>query len=209
MARKATGTGTSAYSVKLMGACLRWAAAHVRPSLNIRAVARVRTSLNIGAVARVRPGLSIGAVARVRPSLNIGAVARVRPSLNIGAVVAHMLTIVGLRFMGIMMVPRLAQYMLRVFMNGRVQAAVRSGAGVMPRGMVRRHRAVVNVCRRMPVAVVPGGRTPVRHKAQRSEGCYCEDGSTGGGIAIDRSSVIVTIYREAVGIIAGACPGNG
>ena len=75
--------------------------------------------------------------------------------------------------------------------------------------MAGRCRASVNMGRVMPVAMIPRGRTPIRHKAQRRERCYGEDGGTRGGVAIHRAAVVVAVNRETVGIVACVCPGYG
>ena len=182
-------------------------------------VADVRAHLWAGAVvADVRAPLRAGAVvADVRAPLRTGAVvADARAPLWAGAVVADARAplrtgaVVGV-YPVVPMVVRLwlAQYLMRIFMNRRVQAPVWPGCRAMPRGMVGRRRYSVNVGRVVPVPMVPRGRTPVRYKAQCREGGYREDGSSGGGIAIYGASVVVTVYREPIGIVAGTCPGNG
>ena len=104
---------------------------------------------------------------------------------------------------------RFAEHLVRVFVNRGIQAAVRAHTGVVPMRMARRCRTFVDMGRVMPVAMVPRGRTPIRHKAQRRERGYGEDGGTRGGVAIHGAAVVVAVNRETVGIVACVCPGYG
>ena len=65
----------------------------------------------------------------------------------------------------------------------------------------------VDMVRVVPVAMVPGCGTPIRHKAQsrkRRNGEYC---CTCCGIAIDRATIRVAVNREAVDVVTGTGPG--
>ena len=93
--------------------------------------------------------------------------------------------------------------------RGMVMVVRGTAVGVVAGRAVRRHAHIMYMGRIMPGAVVPGGRTPVRHKAGCRNGCNGEDGGTGSGVAIHGAAVVVAENREAVGIVAGVSPGNG
>lgn len=86
---------------------------------------------------------------------------------------------------------------------------IRAAVGVVAGRAVRRHAHMVHMGRIMPGSVIPGGRTPVRHKAGCRDGGNGEDGGTGSGVAIHGAAVVVAENREAVRIVAGVGPGDG
>ena len=78
---------------------------------------------------------------------------------------------------------------IAVVVYGGVHTTVRAYRWVVSVGVVRRPGYTVNMVRVMPVPVVPGGRTPVRHKAQCRQSCYAENSGTGGRITVYGATV--------------------
>ena len=56
------------------------------------------------------------------------------------------------------------------------------------------------------VAMAPRGRPPVGYIATGIKQINGEDGAAGGRVAIHRAAIRITVYREAVGIVAGGSP---
>lgn len=84
----------------------------------------------------------------------------------------------------------------------------RAVSGMVTGRTMARHRHSVHMRGIPPVPVVPGCGAPVRHQTGSRYGCNGENGGSGSRVAVYRSAIIVAVYREAVHIITGICPGN-
>ena len=102
-----------------------------------------------------------------------------------------------------------AQHRGRIPVNGCVHATVRTLVRLVAVRMVGRAGMAVHMGRIMVVAMVPGSRTPVRHKAAGRNRRNGENGGAGCRVTIHRATIVITVNGEAVGVIASGSPGHG
>ncbi len=102
-----------------------------------------------------------------------------------------------------------SQHRGRIPVNGCIHAAVRTLMRLVAVSVVGRTGMAVHMGRIMVVTMVPGSRTPVRHKATGRNRRNGENGSTGSRVAIHRATIVITVNGEAVGVIASGSPRHG
>ena len=135
-------------------------------------VAYIGAIVGCGAMVIAGPVACIGAIVDRGAMVIAGSVTHIgaivgRRVMNIAGLIAYVRAILLRRCLVVsgLMRCRFAQDRVRVLVNRCVHAARRTHVGVVAGGMVGRGRCAVDVGRVMPVATVPGGRTPIRHKA--------------------------------------------
>ena len=103
----------------------------------------------------------------------------------------------------------LTQHALRVLVNGRMHIRAHMGSvPVLVLGRLGSMVATVGIVIMMVVGT-PRCRSPIRYIATGIQQVDGENRRARYGITIYRSSVGVTVYGEAVCIVAGSCPGYG
>ena len=103
----------------------------------------------------------------------------------------------------------LTQHALRVLVNGRMHIRAHMGpVPVLVLGWLGSMVATVGIVIMMVVGT-PRCRSPIRYIATGIQQVDGENRRARYGITIYRSSVGITVYGEAVCIVAGSCPGYG
>lgn len=188
---------------------LRTRCSHLRAAAHPGSAIHLRTAIHPGTAIHLRTITHLGAFTCLRARLHPGpgSMGRSAGRLVVSTCLrasGNMVTAVGGPPPGMM--PTMGRTNPRMMSTTMVPAMRRSHTGMMPGGVVMRHRHPVHMGRVMPVAAIPGRRAPVRHQARSCDSGYGKDSHTRGCVTIHRSAIGIAVNRETVHIIARVGP---